>query len=176
MTNLHWNIGQVPCECAFAALKARAFAFASVAPRAADVLRANAVPFDGAVVSVFDGDIMVGYVALWPVNLAHASGQQDLALLGPLMVDPDYQSMGLGRALMRQILCFADAHDLPPILLVGDAEYYGQFGFVNAPSQHWAMPGLAAPARILLRSDKCLPADASVLSAFAPPRKKQAAA
>jgi len=81
---------------------------------------------------------------------------------------------------MQRILAHADAAPLPPVMLIGDQSYYQQFGFENALSHTWQMPGLAAPKRILLRGGAGLPnegaVEAAALPAFAPPRKQQAAA
>ncbi|MEM6683795.1 MAG: GNAT family N-acetyltransferase [Pseudomonadota bacterium] len=178
--NLNWKSGEQPSDTALAELRGKAFAFTSMAPRAADILRAGAAPYDGAILSAYAAADLAGYVALWPTQLVHRAGEAPLALLGPLMVDPRYQGIGLGRSLMRRILSFADTAGLPPILLVGDQSYYEQFGFENAVSRNWQMPGLAAPERVLTRSLGPLPQAGAVtaqpLAAFAPPCNQQTAA
>jgi predicted N-acetyltransferase YhbS len=171
-------IGQQPDASAYDRLREKAFAFASVAPRGAEVLRAGGTPLPGAIAAAYQGGELIGYVALWPIHLWAPSLQENMVLLGPLMVDPAHQGCGLGSALMAAILKSADARTLPPVLLVGDEAYYRRFGFVQGLAQNWQMPGLAAPSRMLVRArhGAILPRDAAVLPAFAPPRKKQAAA
>ncbi|MEM6834421.1 MAG: N-acetyltransferase [Pseudomonadota bacterium] len=166
---------------ALATLKAKAFPFASVAPRAADVLRAGARPISGGAFSALHGACLVGSVALWPILLRTSTQSVPLTLLGPLMVDPDRQGSGLGSQLMATALDFADAQALPPVMLVGDMGYYERFGFSNALTQQWTLPGVAAAERVLLRQAPHAQAPltamaAQVLPAFAPPCGKQAAA
>lgn len=171
--------GGAPAASAFASLKERAFAFRSLAPRGADVLRASLQPIDGTVVTACHDGALVGYVALWPLHLQSSTTARDLCLLGPLMVDPCVQGAGVGSALMQAVLHQADAQTLPPVLLVGDIAYYQRFGFQAGAASRWQMPGLAAPERMLVRASRAaaaLPEIGAVLPAFAPPCEKQAAA
>lgn len=176
--NLSILSGAAPTQQAFDALKARAFAYSSVAPRAAEVLRACVGTIPGAVVTARSGNDLRGYVALAPVHVRFSHGTEDLVLLGPLMVDPDVQGTGLGGALMETVLAIAAKNALPPILLVGDEGYYQRFGFVSGVASAWQMPGLAAPSRMLVKASNplALPRLGAVLPAFAPPCEKQAAA
>lgn len=177
--NIDLVCGKPIAPDALAALRSRAFVYASLAPRAADVLRTHLMPIAGSEVAAYVDGLLVGYVALWPLHLSANNQAQNLTLLGPLMVDPAFQSSGLGSALMAHALAFADAQNLPPILLVGDAGYYERFGFQSGIASGWAMPGLAAPERLLMRPNgdaSCLPTRGTVLPAFAPPSVKQTAA
>jgi predicted N-acetyltransferase YhbS len=65
------------------------------------------------------GDRLGGSVKITPIRI----GEAPSLLLGPLAVDPDYGSRGLGRALVRAVV--EKARDLGhrTILLVGDAPY-----------------------------------------------------
>ncbi|MEO0411177.1 MAG: N-acetyltransferase [Pseudomonadota bacterium] len=162
---------------AAAELKARAFAFSSLKPRAADVLRRNSAPLEHGSYSAKIGSALVGSVSLWPIAL-HVDGMaHQLILLGPLMVDPDMQGQGLGKALMKRAIGAVDQRSLRPVMLIGDEAYYRQFGFFAAPTQQWSLPGVAARSRVLVRSSEiALPAHGTVLAAFAPPAGKQTAA
>lgn len=51
------------------------------------------------------------------------------ALLGPLCVDPDHQRAGLGRALMTDGARRLAETGRTEILVLGDPDYYGRFGF-----------------------------------------------
>ena len=95
-------------------------------------------------VAVEDGRV-VGTVRLWPVV---AGAGQPALLLGPLAVDPGYRNRGIGSALVRRAL--RDARRThSAVLLVGDASYYGRFGFHPVPPGQITMPGPVDPRRLL---------------------------
>jgi predicted N-acetyltransferase YhbS len=89
---------------------------------------------------------VIGSVRLWPV--AAGAGRPAL-LLGPLAVHPDCRSRGIGAALMRRALRAAGDAGHAAVLLVGDAAYYGRFGFTAEKTGPLAMPGLDAADRLL---------------------------
>ncbi len=91
---------------------------------------------------------LVGSVRLWEVEAAGARG---LLLLGPLAVAPGRQGEGIGRALMRRALNRATAGGHGAVLLVGDAPYYGRFGFLRLEGV--VMPPPTNPDRVLGRGD-----------------------
>jgi predicted N-acetyltransferase YhbS len=88
---------------------------------------------------------VVGTVRLWPV----AAGGRPALLLGPLAVHPDCRCRGIGATLMRRALRAAGEAGQPAALLVGDASYYGRFGFTAEKTGALAMPGPYEPARLL---------------------------
>ena len=88
---------------------------------------------------------VVGTVRLWPV----AAGGRPALLLGPLAVHPDCRCRGIGAALMRRALRAAAEAGHGAVLLVGDAAYYGRFGFTAARTGVLAMPGPYEPGRLL---------------------------
>jgi predicted N-acetyltransferase YhbS len=69
---------------------------------------------------------LVGTVRLWHVN---AGLGRPALLLGPLAVAQDARHRGIGTALMRRALREARRLGHQAVLLVGDAPYYGRFGF-----------------------------------------------
>ncbi|SEP74578.1 Predicted N-acetyltransferase YhbS [Faunimonas pinastri] len=89
---------------------------------------------------------LIASVWLTPVRVGADRG----TLLGPLVVQPEYKSMGFGRALMHHCLAAAKHAGCPFVVLVGDAPYYGQFGFVPLSIQRVQMPGPVDPARLLV--------------------------
>lgn len=98
-----------------------------------------------------DGRI-VGTVRLWDV----ASGSREIGgaavpalLLGPLAVDPSLKNAGIGAALMRHAIAEARRLGHRAILLVGDAPYYGRFGFSAEKTGLLAMPGPYERHRLL---------------------------
>lgn len=60
--------------------------------------------------------------------------------LGPIAVRPDLQRSGIGGALMASVIATAESLAEPVVVLLGDPDYYGHFGFVPA-----ADLGIAAP-------------------------------
>jgi predicted N-acetyltransferase YhbS len=70
-------------------------------------------------------------------------------LLGPLAVDPAHRNRGIGSALMRRAISRARLAGHGAILLVGDAGYYGRFGFAAAPTADLWMPGRYERDRLL---------------------------
>ncbi len=89
-------------------------------------LRDGRVPAAGlSLVAIEEGRI-VGTVRLWHIR---AGATHDALLLGPLAVDPSCRKRGIGAALMQRALRLARMRDHGAVLLVGDACYYGRFGF-----------------------------------------------
>ena len=70
-------------------------------------------------------------------------------LLGPLAVDPALKNAGIGAALMRHAIAEARRLGHRAILLVGDAPYYGRFGFSAEKTGSLAMPGPYERHRLL---------------------------
>ena len=82
---------------------------------------------------------VVGTVRLWDVALGE--GGPAALLLGPLAVCPSQKGAGIGSALMRHAIEEARRLGHGAILLVGDAPYYGRFGFSAEKTGRLAMPG-----------------------------------
>ena len=87
--------------------------------------------------------ILGGVIRYWPVRIAHETA----LLLGPIAVHPTRQGEGLGGALMRDSLIRARDLGWERVLLVGDAPYYGKFGFSKL--DHIIMPPPTNPDRVL---------------------------
>jgi len=100
---------------------------------------------------------IVATVRFTPVHVhdslfgAHANA----LLLGPLAVRPGMQSGGLGSKLMDYALKMVDAAGYKTIILVGDAEYYGRFGFQAVLPRIITMPGGRDTSRLLVRQLEC---------------------
>lgn len=107
-------------------------------------LRDDAPPVAGLSLVARDPDgILGGVIRYWPVRI----GAQTALLLGPIAVHPTRQGEGLGGALIRDSLHRAGQQGWPRVLLVGDAPYYGKFGFQRL--DHVAMPPPTNPDRVL---------------------------
>jgi len=102
--------------------------------------------------AALDGhDVLVGTIQAWPVALTDATGRRHpLIMVGPVAIEPDRQGQGFGRALMAAQASALDRAAPLPQVLIGDAPYYGKFGFVEAP-RGWQCPGPWDPARLLVR-------------------------
>ena len=88
-----------------------------------------------------DGRI-VGSVRLWSITI----GGEPALFLGPIAVAADSRKAGLGADLVQACLTFA-AGTGQGVLLVGDAPYFGRFGFTAVPGVR--MPGPVDPRRLL---------------------------
>jgi predicted N-acetyltransferase YhbS len=98
-----------------------------------------------ALVAVERGRI-IGTVRLWPVS---AGPDRPALLLGPLAVDAGHRNRGIGSALVERGIAAARAGGHREMLLVGDAPYYGRFGFSAERTGRLAMPGPFEPTRLL---------------------------
>ncbi|WP_156256677.1 GNAT family N-acetyltransferase [Sandarakinorhabdus oryzae] len=120
--------------------------------RTAYRLRERAELLGGFSFVAMDGDQLVGSLQCWPIRLKSVGGSRlPLVLLGPVAVAASREGQGIGSALMRASLAAIDAADSPPVLLIGDAPYYGRFGFSAVATRHWELPGPVDHARLLLR-------------------------
>ncbi|MEM6589100.1 MAG: N-acetyltransferase [Pseudomonadota bacterium] len=87
--------------------------------------------------------ILAGAIRFWPVLV----GGAQVLLLGPVAVHPTYQGEGLGGYLILDSLDRARDLGWERAMLVGDAPYYGRFGFNRLEDVH--MPPPTNPARVL---------------------------
>lgn len=109
--------------------------------KSSEKLRRGRLSAEGLALSAIDGSgRLVGTVRLWHVTASRAQGRS-LLLLGPLAVDTDVKGAGIGSLLMRHAIAASSKLGHDAILLVGDAPYYGRFGFSADLTQDIAMPG-----------------------------------
>jgi len=73
----------------------------------------------------------------------------ELYFLGPLAVDPDAQSAGLGAALARACVSACRAVRGNGVILVGAATFFLPLGFGVVPAGRIKLPGPVDPARLL---------------------------
>ncbi|WP_299772123.1 GNAT family N-acetyltransferase [uncultured Tateyamaria sp.] len=92
--------------------------------------------------------ILAGAIRYWPVQIA----AQTALLLGPVAVHPTRQGEGLGGELIETSLGQAVQYGWDRVMLVGDAPYYGRFGFQKLPGV--IMPPPTNPERVLGRDLK----------------------
>jgi predicted N-acetyltransferase YhbS len=90
--------------------------------------------------------ILGGAIRYWPVRIGHFAA----LLLGPVAVHPTRQGEGLGRLLIEESLKHAAPMQWHRVMLVGDAPYYGKFGFERLRDVY--MPPPTNPERVLGRA------------------------
>ena len=88
-------------------------------------------------------NLLGGAIRFWPVRI----GAVRSLLLGPVAVHPTHQGEGLGALLIEGSLEAAAAQGWDRVLLVGDAPYYGRFGFDRLADV--VMPPPTNPDRVL---------------------------
>jgi len=93
-------------------------------------------------VACLDGRV-IGSVRLWRIRV----GETPCLFLGPIAVERSERSEGVGAALVEACVGQAHANRSAGILLVGDAPYFGRFGFGRIEGVR--LPGPVDPARLL---------------------------
>jgi hypothetical protein len=108
-------------------------------------LRDGRAPAEGLALSAVARGKVVGTVRLWHVS----AGGIPALVLGPLAVDSAFRKLGAGAALMTCALAAARARRHRAVLLLGDAAYYGRFGFSAAKTAELMLPGAYEQERLL---------------------------
>jgi len=90
-----------------------------------------------------EGGALVAAIRHWPVRV----GDVPALLLGPVAVHPTRQGEGLAGHLIHESLARAQAAGWARVMLVGDAPYYGRFGFEKLEGVE--MPPPTNPDRVL---------------------------
>ena len=112
-------------------------------------------------------EMLVATIQCWPVGLQTKKGQVPLVMVGPVAVVPERQGEGFGIGLMSAMLAEdarlaaiggrmsssseAIGQQGLPQVLIGDAEYYGRWGFSAAMTGGWRCPGPYEQHRLLAR-------------------------
>jgi len=115
--------------------------------RTAYLLRKNATAISHLSFGCTDDGHLLGSIQCWPVQV----GVAPLILVGPVAVATARQNVGIGRQLMEEMLSAA-LHADAPLVMIGDPEYYGRFGFSSQGTSGWTLPGPWEPHRLLLRN------------------------
>lgn len=124
--------------------------------RTAYRIREGAKPLDAlSFAALDDGDYLAATIQAWPTSIVNADGRSHpLIMVGPVAVLPQNQGEGFGKALMARLLGALDSEGLiaPPQFLIGDLDYYGQWGFSAGNTGGWQCPGPWDPGRLLVRA------------------------
>ncbi len=133
-----------------------------------------------------ENEMLVGTIQCWPIGLQTREGQVPLVMVGPVAVVPERQGEGFGVGLMSAMIAedarLAGASGRTPSssaavgqtsssaalgqtglpqVLIGDADYYGRWGFSAALTGGWRCPGPYEQHRLLARGHglAAMPAD-----------------
>ena len=90
-----------------------------------------------------DSQTLSGAIRYWPILVGGVAA----LLLGPVAVHPTRQGEGLAGLLIRESLARARRLGWARVMLVGDAPYYGRFGFARLDGV--VMPPPTNPDRVL---------------------------
>ncbi|USG61877.1 N-acetyltransferase [Sneathiella marina] len=95
-----------------------------------------------------ESEKLLATIRYWPITIGIDT---NALLLGPIAVDPERQGEGLGVSLIQKSLQVAQGLGHQIVILVGDPEYYEQFGFFSATKCNLSMPGPVEDRRFLVR-------------------------
>lgn len=102
-----------------------------------------------------EADLLVATIQCWPIALQTRQGPVPLVMVGPVAVVPERQGEGFGVGLMSAMIAedarLAAGGQALAQVLIGDADYYGRWGFSAAMTGGWRCPGPYEPHRLLAR-------------------------
>lgn len=101
--------------------------------------------------AVWEARRLVGTLQSWPVALRAPEGDDALVMIGPVAVAPDRQGQGIGRALMHKLVNAAQIMRADALMMIGDPQYYGRWGFSAAQTGGWRIDGPYEQHRLLAR-------------------------
>jgi predicted N-acetyltransferase YhbS len=103
--------------------------------------------------AVVENGALLGSIQCWPVKIVDSNNRHtSLIMVGPVAVAPEWQNMGIGKQLMHASLSAAEKLGNPAMMMIGDPDYYGRFGFTASQTSGWQMPGPWEAHRLLLRN------------------------
>ena len=94
---------------------------------ASDLSSETTNPAIKSLIAEVDGQV-IGYVSYSPIFLKSDSGISGY-ILAPLAVSPELQKQGAGSRLIKSGIDMLSADGVDVLLVYGDPEYYGRFGF-----------------------------------------------
>ena len=92
-----------------------------------ELSRENASPSIKSLVAEVDNQV-IGYVSFSPIFLKSDSSISGY-ILAPLAVAPKHQKKGIGSNLIKSGLDMLTENGVGAVLVYGDPDYYGRFGF-----------------------------------------------
>jgi predicted N-acetyltransferase YhbS len=89
---------------------------------------------------------LVASIRNWPILI---NEKWPAVMLGPLSISPELRGLGYGKALMWHSMAQSRMQGHSRIILVGDPEYYNQFGFRRDLCLNLQLPGWVEDRRFL---------------------------
>lgn len=94
---------------------------------------------------------IVGHIAYSKANIIdNVNNSHNVIMFGPISVLPEYQSKGVGSALIKHTLEVARELGYKAVLIYGDPRYYSKFGFrcaekydIKTPDGKYCVPMMA---------------------------------
>ena len=80
-------------------------------------------------------DKVVGHILFTRIVIIDGTASHESLALAPVAVEPAYQRLGLGNALIREGLSGARELGFKSVIVLGHEQYYPRFGF--APASQW---------------------------------------
>jgi predicted N-acetyltransferase YhbS len=114
--------------------------------KSSERLREGRAPAQGLAFIATDKGRVIGTARMWNVSCGE---NKSALLLGPVAVACDVQRRGIGAKLVERAITHARELGHAAVVLVGDVEYYGRFGFSAAKTSPLSMPGPYEPHRLL---------------------------
>lgn len=108
-----------------------------VADLAVNLLSEKTTPKTISFVAETDGTI-VGHVAFSPVTIEDSD--RPTYILAPLAVHPDHQKQRIGTQLVETGIQHLTQMGVDTLLVYGDPNYYGRFGFSDATAKPYLPP------------------------------------
>jgi putative acetyltransferase len=105
---------------------------------AADLSSETTNPAIKSLIAEVDGQV-IGYVSYSPIFLKSDSGISGY-ILAPLAVSPELQKQGVGSRLIKSGIDMLSADGVDVLLVYGDSEYYGRFGFMEDIGRSFVPP------------------------------------
>ncbi len=101
---------------------------------------------------------LIATISCWPVFLKPIDNQYqartiELIMVGPIAVSQSHQNLGYGRKLVRKVIEIVHEKTLDDLIMIGDPEYYAQFGFKAKSECDWQLPGPYERHRLLMHED-----------------------
>lgn len=101
---------------------------------------------------------LIATISCWPIYLqptpkSHEDQKIALIMVGPIAVAASHQNLGYGRSLVNKTIEIAKHNGLGALIMVGDPDYYSQFGFQAMDECEWQLPGPYERHRLLVHGD-----------------------
>ncbi len=114
--------------------------------KAAHFLRLDNKPDYALSKVAFIGGELIGACRIWPIVFQNG---EICHFLGPIVISPMAQNKGIGTLLVDACLKAIEQSPIKSVLLIGDIEFFGKFGFKAVEKNSITLPLPAINNRIL---------------------------